>query len=126
MLAGEAALLSLVAGLGGAPAERPAVPAAIALARQRIDDDPAAPLGLEDLARLTGLSRFQVLRAFQRATGLPPHAYQTQRRAHLARRLILAGCPLAEAAAASGFADQSHMTRLFTRHYGLPPGAFRP
>jgi len=31
---------------------------------------------------------------------------------------------LAEAAAASGFADQSHMTRVFTRKYGVAPGAF--
>jgi AraC-like DNA-binding protein len=36
--------------------------------------------------------------------------------------------PLAEAAFASGFADQSHMTRVFVRKYGLSPrlyaGAF--
>jgi AraC-like DNA-binding protein len=31
---------------------------------------------------------------------------------------------LADAAAASGFADQSHMTRVFTRKYGVSPGAF--
>ena len=29
--------------------------------------------------------------------------------------------PLAEAAAACGFADQSHMTRLFVREYGVSP-----
>ncbi|CAJ0789496.1 HTH-type transcriptional activator RhaS [Ralstonia condita] len=97
-------------------------PDAIRLARTRIDDDPAATVSLLDLARETGLSRFQVLRGFTRATGLTPHAYQLQRRLALARRLIARGLPLAEAAAACGFADQSHMTRQFVRKYGVSPG----
>jgi len=98
-------------------------PAAIARARALIDDDPAAPLSLAELACASGLSRFQALRGFARATGLTPHAYQVQRRASLARRLIRQGTPLADAAAASGFADQSHMARVFARLYGLTPGA---
>lgn len=100
------------------------IPASIAIARRLIDDDPAAPVTLADLARESDLSRFQVLRAFLRATGLTPHAYIVQRRADVARRLIRAGTPLAEAATASGFADQSHMTRTFTRRYGVSPGAY--
>lgn len=100
------------------------VPASIAIARSLIDDDPAAPVTLADLARESDLSRFQVLRAFLRVTGLTPHAYIVQRRLDVARRLIRAGMPLAEAAAASGFADQSHMTRTFTRRYGVSPGAY--
>jgi len=97
-------------------------PDAIQLARTRIDDDPAAAISLLDLARETGLSRFQVLRGFARVTGLTPHAYQVQRRVALARRLIAQGQPLAEVAAACGFADQSHMTRQFVRKYGVSPG----
>jgi len=99
-----------------------AAPDAIRLARTRIDDDPAATISLLDLARETGLSRFQVLRGFARVTGLTPHAYQVQRRVALARRLIAQGQPLAEVAAACGFADQSHMTRQFVRKYGVSPG----
>lgn len=99
-----------------------AAPDAIHLARARIDDDPTATVSLRDLAQDTGLSRFQVLRGFARVTGLTPHAYQLQRRMALARRLIGQGLPLAEAAAACGFADQSHMTRQFVRKYGVSPG----
>lgn len=73
---------------------------------------------------MSGLSRFQLLRAVARATGLTPHAYLMQRRVQMARRLIDGGMGLAEAAVASGFADQSHMTRVFTRTFGLPPGAY--
>ncbi|HEV2566925.1 MAG TPA: AraC family transcriptional regulator [Microvirga sp.] len=100
-----------------------AVPAAIRIAREVIDDDPTASVTLAELARASGLSRFQVVRGFSRAFGLTPHAYLVQRRIDLARHLIAGGTPLADAAAASGFADQSHMTRHFVRRFGFPPGA---
>jgi AraC-like DNA-binding protein len=124
-LRSETALLGLIARLLKPTAtERPAVGAGVASARTRIDDDPAAELTLAQLAGDAGLSRYQFLRAFARLTGLPPHAYQLQRRVQRARQLVRAGLPLAEAAAASGFADQSHMTRCFARSFGLTPGAF--
>ena len=128
-MARDEALLDLLSGAmapdhPGAATQDAAIPAAIAHARALIDDDPAAPTTLADLARASGLSRFQVLRGITRATGLPPHAYLVQRRLHLARRLIIGGTALAEAAAAAGFADQSHMTRLFRRCHGLSPAAF--
>ena len=93
-------------------------------ALQRLEEDPAGPVTLQDLADLAGRSRFQVLRACIKATGLPPHAYQRQCRLHLARRLIRNRKSLAEAALEAGFADQSHMNRLFVRNYGMTPGAY--
>lgn len=102
----------------------PKVPAAIRTARSLIDDDPTAALSLEDLARASGLSRFQVVRGFSRSVGMTPHAYLVQKRIDAARRLIAHGSSLAEAAAASGFADQSHMTRIFVRKYGISPRAY--
>ncbi|MGH6676412.1 MAG: helix-turn-helix domain-containing protein, partial [Xanthobacteraceae bacterium] len=56
--------------------------------------------------------------------GLTPHTYVMQRRIELARRLIARRVGLAEAALSSGFADQSHMTRIFVRNYGISPGAY--
>jgi AraC-like DNA-binding protein len=120
----EAALLALVARLLKPAAARPAVGSGVSLARERIDDDPAAALSLSTLAADAGLSRYQFLRAFTRLTGLPPHAYLLQRRVQLARQLVRDGLPLADAAMACGFADQSHMTRCFVRSFGLTPGAF--
>ncbi|MES2038553.1 MAG: AraC family transcriptional regulator [Pseudomonadota bacterium] len=101
-----------------------AVPQAIHHARSRIDDDPTAILSLQDLAQQSGLSRFQLLRAFAKVTGMTPHAYILQRRLHHARRLIAAGTPLVQVAIDSGFADQSHLTRLFVRNFGMSPGAY--
>lgn len=127
-LACDVLLLRILARAGAAPArgrDRPrGAPDAIRHARSLIDDDPAAALSLADLAAASGLSRYQVLRAFSQATGLTPHAYQMQRRLLLARSLIRQGTALAEAAAAGGFADQSHMTRLFVRAYGVSPARY--
>ena len=96
----------------------------IARARALIDEDPAAPITLGELAGASGLSRFQLVRAFGRSIGLTPHAYLVQRRTDLARRLIAGGTKLAEVAAAAGFSDQSHMTRIFVARYGLTPGTY--
>ena len=93
-------------------------------ARAMLDEAPADAVSLADLAAVLGTSRFQAVRAFSRATGLTPHAYLTQRRVSLARRLIAGGMPLAEVAAESGFFDQSHMNRHFTRIFGITPGAY--
>jgi AraC-like DNA-binding protein len=100
------------------------IPRAIGIAKSMIDDRPAAPITLSDLARASGLNQFRLLRGFVKATGLTPHAYLMQRRIDRARRLIALGAGLAEAALASGFADQSHMTRIFVRNYGISPGAY--
>lgn len=93
--------------------------------RDLLADQPFDPPTLAEMAALTGLSRYQVLRRFQKTYGLPPHAWLLSRRAEHALRLIRGGDTLTDAALASGFADQSHMTRVFVRHYGVTPGAWR-
>jgi AraC-like DNA-binding protein len=124
-MACEAALLALVARLQAHAASAPSVrrerTACVRRARARIDDDPAAPVTLAELAGEAGLSRYQLLRAFARELGLPPHAYVVQRRLALARRLLRARVPLAEVAVRAGFYDQSHLTRCFVRHVGVTP-----
>ena len=125
-LARDEHLLLLLAAVLRERAPQPDAIASSAIhrARERLDSDPAAAVTLEDLAGDCGLGRFRLVRDFARATGLTPHAYQLQRRTELARSLIGGGAPLAEAAAEAGFADQSHMTRNFTRRYGYTPGAY--
>jgi AraC-like DNA-binding protein len=96
----------------------------VAKAKARIDADPAAPVTLSELAALSGISRFQLVRAFAREFGATPHAYLVQRRVRLARQLLLAGETPAIAAQDCGFADQSHMTRAFVRNFGVTPGRY--
>lgn len=76
----------------------------------------------KELEAITGLSRFALARHFRACLGTSPYRYLVMRRLDRARTLIRQGAPLADAALASGFADQSHMTRHFKKAYGLPPG----
>ena len=122
----DESLLQLLGALLGPVAPAPGRPhhSGIARARACIDAEPAGAWPLVELARQADLSPYQFIRHFDRLTGLTPHAYILQRRIQLARRLIRQGQGLSDAAAAAGFADQSHMTRQFVRSFGLSPGAY--
>jgi len=106
-------------GIGTVPS------APLAQVRDRLAAGLLEPPTLAELASLAGLSRFQLLRRFAALHGLTPHAWLVQQRAERARALIARGDSLAEAAAAAGFADQSHMTRVFARQFGFTPGAWQ-
>lgn len=110
-------------GLGGASTAR-ASPSVLKAVR-RLDAAPEVPTSLAELAALSGVSRFQLLRGFAREVGTTPHAYLVQRRVRLVRRLLAAGRSPADAALLAGFADQSHMTRAFVRQFGITPGRYR-
>jgi AraC-like DNA-binding protein len=97
----------------------------LATVRERLSADLLAPPTLGELAALAGLSRFQLLRRFAAYYGCTPHAWLVQQRCERVRALVRRGVALAEAAAGAGFADQSHMTRIFTRQFGFTPGAWQ-
>ncbi len=97
----------------------------VAKARQRLDDAPENPVSLAELAALAGVSRFQLLRGFAREVGTTPYAYLMQRRVCYARQLLVAGRSLSAAATEAGFVDQSHMTRAFTRQFGISPARYK-
>jgi AraC-like DNA-binding protein len=100
-------------------------PSRIARVRDYLETSFAQPIDLKQLADIADLSRFQLLRAFRRETGMTPHAYLTDCRVHAARRLLARGDSVVDAAFACGFSDQSHLTRIFKAHAGLTPGRFR-
>jgi AraC-like DNA-binding protein len=126
-MACETAILQLAAHMGR-PRTRSLQPGpsgpSIARAKARIDGDPSAPVTLAALADEAGVSRYQLHRNFVRELGFAPHAYILQRRIALARRVIRSGTPLADAALAAGFYDQSHLNRWFLRIYGVSPGTY--
>jgi AraC-like DNA-binding protein len=92
--------------------------------RERLADDLVSTPSLSALAATVGLSRYQLLRRFERVYGMAPFAWQRQVRAERARALIRTERSLAEVAVDCGFADQSHMTRVFVGHFGFTPGAW--
>ena len=82
-------------------------------------------LALDRLAVIAGASPFHLHRLFRQGTGLTPHGFLVQARLREARRRLESGAPVADVAAAAGFADQSHLTRSFKRFMGIPPGLYR-
>lgn len=76
---------------------------------------------LDELAALTGLSRYHLVRAFAKEFGLPPHAYQIRLQIEKAKAMLEAGVLPAVVAAETGFSDQSHFTRHFKKINGVTP-----
>jgi AraC-like DNA-binding protein len=124
-----AALARLLTAHGKAgAAETPALrqsPASIRAVCELLHERLADPPSLSELAAMTGLSQFAVLRAFRAETGLPPHAYLNQLRVRRARTLLDHGLAPADVAITTGFADQAHLTRHFKRVVGVPPRAYQ-
>ena len=80
------------------------------------------PLTLAQLAELADLSSSQFARLFKESTGIPPHRYQLRARIERSQELLLSSKePLSEIAIATGFADQSHFTRVFRNFTGATP-----
>lgn len=103
----------------------PRLPLVAQRARDYLHANMHLDIGLNDLARETGVDRFRLTRAFKLAFGLAPHAYLIQLRLARARRLLAGGESVANVAAALGFADQSHLGRWFQRAYRMTPADYR-
>ncbi len=102
-----------------------AAPRSVSRARDHLHAYWSEPVTLTELSAVAGLSPFRLARVFKAATGLPPHAYQIQLRVARAQEGLRAGLPIAQVALDCGFADQSHLTRVFKRSLGFTPGQFR-
>ncbi len=103
----------------------PRLPLVAQRARDYLHSHSSQDIGLDDLARETGVDRFRLTRAFKAAFGLAPHAYLIQLRLTQARRLLAQGELPVTVAAALGFADQSHLGRWFQRAYRMTPTDYR-
>jgi len=80
------------------------------------------PLDVATLARMTHRSQFHFSRAFTRSVGVSPHRYVVHLRLQRAVEMIRdRKFGLAEIAAKTGFADQSHLTRWIRRVHGVSP-----
>jgi len=92
------------------------------LLRARLTDR----IGLGELAETVGVHPTYLARAFRTHYGLSVGEYGRRLRlAWAAAELARTDTPLAEIAAGSGFADQSHFTRVFRRQVGTTPARYR-
>ncbi len=82
-------------------------------------------VSLDTLGEIAGLSKYHLLRAFTKETGITPYSYLETIRIDRAKALLRQGVAPAEAALAAGFSDQSHFSNAFKRFIGLTPGQYR-
>jgi len=83
-------------------------------------------LSIAEVAAECGLSRSYFIKAFKETTGKTPHRWHLDHRIERVKELLAGNTlPIAEIAVICGFADQSHLTRVFTSTIGMPPGAWR-
>ena len=88
--------------------------------------DLGEPRHVAELAAMAGVSPRQIERRFRNATGISPTDFIIRARLDEAcRRLRDGSDPIGKIAIDLGFYDQSAFTRLFRRHLGTTPDAFR-
>lgn len=109
-------------GAGGVTAKRGNVDyVAAERAREYMHSALDRTVTLEELAHHSGRDRWSLSRDFRLLFGTSPYRYLTMRRLDLVRALLIQGQSLVSAALIAGFTDQSHMTRQFSKTYGLSP-----
>lgn len=80
---------------------------------------------LDELSVVAGVSKYRLVRVCTAWFGLPPHKLHLRLRLDRARELLRRGSAIAEAAYATGFHDQSHLTRVFAGAYGVTPAVYQ-
>ena len=104
---------------------RPA-PGWLQQARALVDAHFGGPLPLADVARRVGVHPVHLARTFRSVHQITFAGYVRHVRIEFARRQLAASdAPLGDIAAAAGFCDQSHFSRLFKRYTGLTPAEYR-
>jgi AraC family transcriptional regulator len=96
------------------------------IAKAYIEEHFRQDISLTELASLTKLSQSRFARGFRVSTGVPPYTWALRRRVEAAEDLLVSTkMPLSRIALQVGFADQSHLTKVFRRTLGTTPAAWR-
>jgi len=127
LLAGESEAI----GIGAPPLQSILRPGGLAAwqakrAMEYIEDNLGSKMALRDLAGTVALSPGHFSRAFKQSLGSSPMAYLAARRVERAKLMMTSTRErLTEIALACGFADQSHLTKSFSRVVGISPRRWR-
>lgn len=101
-------------------------PSSVSRVRDYIGAHLQQQITLDDLAGLSGYSRFHFARGFKAATGLPPYAYILRARIALACQLLdEKRLPVQAIASETGFASHPQFTSRFRQLTGISPSAYR-
>jgi transcriptional regulator GlxA family with amidase domain len=87
--------------------------------------DPAADHGLPSMARTAAVSPRHLTRLFHTELGTTPARWVERVRLDHAQQLLLDGHSVTSAARHSGFGSDETLRRVFVRHLGITPTAYR-
>jgi len=76
---------------------------------------------LDDLCKLTGLSKYYLLRSFTKQKGIFPYSYLETIRIDKSKKMLEQGVLPIDVALQTGFTDQSHFSNFFKKFIGLTP-----
>jgi len=111
---------------GSAKGSTEAPPPWLLRAREAIEDLATGPdLEVRDIARAVGVHPVTLARRYRRHFGHTPGAAIRRARINRAIAALGRGVALADLAAMTGYADQSHLTREIRAFYGLAPTRLR-
>jgi AraC family transcriptional regulator len=122
----ESLLFELCSYLSAASGPSARQPPWLAQAEELIRAALSTGIDLRSLAREVGVDPAHLCRTFRRFRGRTIGDYAVGLRVQsVCRQLVETADSLSEIAERAGFTDQSHMTRIFKRLTGVPPGSYR-
>lgn len=83
------------------------------------------PVSINDLADLSRMNKYALIRQFHAAFGMTPSKYLVNLRVNHAKKMLQHDQNIADIAVSSGFYDQSHFGKTFKAYTGVTPAAFR-
>ncbi len=99
---------------------------AVLNALEAMETHVAEPLSLRQLARVADIGTRQLNRLFSAELGVPAMQFYRRLRLETAARMLTgSSLPITDIALATGFADSSHFSRVFSAANGMAPAAFR-
>ena len=125
----QADLLQLLVELGRSMADSPASLPRPSMTENRrvleimeyLNQNLAEEIDIDQLAEQFFISKFYMMRLFQRETGTTIYSYLTQKRLLKARELMDAGMRATESCYACGFHSYSSFTRAYGKYFGTTP-----
>jgi AraC family transcriptional regulator len=122
----EAHLMEMLAAIAGWQTAEKTAPRWLGRVKEQLHEDFRNNLRIRDLASDAGVHPVHLARVFRMHERQTPGDYLQRLRVRAACSLLRnPEWPLASVAAECGFADQSHLTRVFGRLVGSTPARFR-